>query len=113
MEQVVAILHSLMVVLLLLLLLITGPLWGLIPKSLVPLSTVQGKVRLGVGVFSSHIGLVAWPCAYFVWRDLLLQRRWSERIKQVTLLALCLLSAWNSTQIVSWFWAWMAGFEVA
>ena len=100
------------VVLLLLLLLITGPLWAFIPQSLAPLSTPQGKIRLGIGVFCCHFGLVAWPCAYFVWRDLLLQRRWPERLRTVALLLFCIACAWNSTQVVAWFWAWLAGFEV-
>ena len=100
------------VVLLLLVLLITGPLWGFIPQSLVPLSTPQGKIRLGVGVFCCHFGLVAWPCAYFVWHDLLLQRRWLDRFKTVALLVVCLACAWNSTEVVAWFWAWLAGFDV-
>lgn len=100
------------VVLLLLLILITGPLWSFVPRSLIPLTTVPGKIRLGVGVFCCHFGLVAWPCAYFVGRDLLFQRRWPERLKGLLLLAICLFCAWDSTRIVGWFWAWIAGFEV-
>lgn len=99
-------------VLLLLLILITGPLWDFVPRSLIPLSTILGKLRLGIGVFCCHFGLVAWPCAYFVGRDLLFQRRWRERLKGLLLLALCLFFAWELTRIVGWFWAWIAGFEV-
>jgi len=100
------------VVLLLLLILITGPLWSFVPRSLVPLSTIQGKITLGVGVFCCHFGLVAWPCTYFLARDLLFQKRWLERLRGLLLLAVCLLCAWESTRIVGWFWAWIAGFEV-
>jgi glycosyltransferase involved in cell wall biosynthesis len=99
-------------VLLLLLILVTGPLWDFVPRSLIPLSTVPGKIRLAVGVFCCHFGLVAWPCAYFVGRDLLFQKRWRERLKGLLLLAICLFFAWESTRIVAWFWAWISGFEV-
>jgi hypothetical protein len=100
------------VVLLLTIAMITGPLWNLIPGSLTPLSSPLGKIRIGIGIFCCQVGMVAWPCAYFLLRTLLRQRRWVERIKLVVLIVLCLWSAWSSTQVVVWFWAWLVGCDV-
>jgi glycosyltransferase involved in cell wall biosynthesis len=86
---------------------ITGPLWNLIPWSLTPQDRLLGKLRIGIGIFDCHVGLVAWPCAYFLFRSLLRQRRWPERIKLVVLILLCLWVAWNVTGIVIWFWPWL------
>lgn len=86
---------------------ITGPLWDLIPMPLTPWDGLLGKLRIGIGVFNCHVGLVAWPCAYFLFRSLLRQRRWLEQIKLVALIALCLWLAWDATQIVIWFWPWL------
>lgn len=61
--------------------------------------------RVALGVFMSHVALVLWPCAYFVARDLLRQRRWTERLKSVALLALCLWLACGGTRVVIEFWA--------
>jgi len=78
--------------------------WGLIPWSLTPREELLGQIRLGFAIFSCHIALVVWPCAYFLFRYLLRQTRWIERAKLAGLLALCLWCAWGATPVVIWFW---------
>jgi hypothetical protein len=61
------------------------------------------------------VGLVAWPCAYFLFRYLLRQTRWLERIKLIALMAACLWSAWAAAPVVIWFWTslyqWLTHFD--
>lgn len=95
------------VLLLIILAIITGPLWNLMPWSLTPPESALGKARITVAVFSCHLALVLWPCAYFVLRALLKQTRWLERLKLLGLLALCLWFAWGATPVVIGFWAWL------
>jgi len=78
--------------------------WGLIPWSLTPREEWLGQIRLGFAIFSCHIGLVVWPCAYFLIRYLFRQTRWIERAKLAGLFALCLWCAWGATLVVIWFW---------
>jgi cellulose synthase/poly-beta-1,6-N-acetylglucosamine synthase-like glycosyltransferase len=78
--------------------------WGLIPRSLTPREELLGQIRLGFAIFSCHIALVVWPCAYFLFRYLFRQTRWIERAKLAGLLALCLWGAWGATPVVIWFW---------
>lgn len=78
--------------------------WGLIPWSLTPRDSVPGKVRLGFVIFSCYIALVCWPLAYLLFRNLLRQRRWMERIRAVGLIGLCLWCAWGATPVVIWSW---------
>jgi glycosyltransferase involved in cell wall biosynthesis len=78
--------------------------WGLIPWSLTPREEWLGQIRLGFAIFSSHIALVVWPCAYLLFRYLFRQTRWIERGKLAGLLALCWWCAWGATPVVIWFW---------
>jgi glycosyltransferase involved in cell wall biosynthesis len=78
--------------------------WGLIPWSLTPRDSMPGKIRLGFGIFSCYIGLVCWPLAYLLFRNLLRQRRWTEHIRMFGLIALCLWCAWTATPVVIWSW---------
>jgi len=75
--------------------------WGLIPWSLTPREELLGQIRLGFAIFSCHIALVVWPCAYFLFRYLFRQTRWIERAKLAGLLALCLWCAWGATAVVA------------
>jgi cellulose synthase/poly-beta-1,6-N-acetylglucosamine synthase-like glycosyltransferase len=92
------------VLLVLVIAVVSGPLWNLIPWSLTPRDSVLGKVRLGFGIFNCHVGLVAWPCAYFLFRSLFSQTRWLQRIKVTALTAVCLWLGWSATRVVAWFW---------
>jgi cellulose synthase/poly-beta-1,6-N-acetylglucosamine synthase-like glycosyltransferase len=78
--------------------------WGLIPWSLTPRESVPGKIRLGFAIFSCYIGLVCWPLAYLLLRNLLRQKRWTERVRVIALIALCLWCAWGATPVVVWSW---------
>ena len=86
--------------------------WGLIPWSLTPREELLGQIRLGFAIFSCHIALVVWPCAYFLCRSLTQQRRWFERVKLAALIALCLWLVWGGTHEVVWFWKGMYGLVV-
>jgi glycosyltransferase involved in cell wall biosynthesis len=95
------------IMLLLTILLLSGPFWGLIPWSLTPSASVPGKIRLGVAVLQCHLGLMLWPCAYFLLRYLFQQKRWLTRMKLAAMIALCLWGAWGATPVVIWFWPWL------
>jgi hypothetical protein len=96
-----------LVMLVLLVLIITSPAWSFIPESLTPPGSMRANIRLGIGIFCCHVGLLLWPCAYFLIRALPRQTRWYERIKILALLAVCIWSAWDSTRAVVWFWPWL------
>jgi hypothetical protein len=76
-----------------------------VPWSLTPRDSLPGKIRLSRAIFNCHIGLVLWPCGYFLLRNLFQQTRWLERIKSTVLLVVCLWFAWSATSVVVWFWA--------
>jgi glycosyltransferase involved in cell wall biosynthesis len=101
--------------LLILMVLVTGPVWNFIPWSLTPRGTPLGEVRLVIGVFLCHVGLIFWPCAglliwsllrHFFVRNMFRQRLWKVWIKLAVLAAVCLWQAWDCTQGVIWFWPW-------
>jgi cellulose synthase/poly-beta-1,6-N-acetylglucosamine synthase-like glycosyltransferase len=92
------------VLLLLMLAVISGPVWAFIPWSWAPRGTVLGHIKVGVAILGCHVGLVTWPCAYFLCRSLLRQKRWLERIKLLVLIAVCLFLAWGATPVVIAFW---------
>jgi hypothetical protein len=87
--------------------LITVPLWMFVPWSLTPWESVLGKVRYAVAILGCHVGLVLLPCAYFLFRILLRQKRWIERIKVTALLIVCLWFFWGGAREVYWFWKWV------
>ncbi|EEF60250.1 glycosyltransferase [Pedosphaera parvula] len=94
------------ILLLIIVLWIAGPLLGFVPWSWTPRESLSGKIRIGFGIFNCHIGLIAWPCAYFLIRSLLIQTRWLERMKLTALAAISLWCAWSATGVVIWFWPW-------
>jgi hypothetical protein len=87
---------------------VTGPIWMFIPWSLTPEGSLSFKLRIGIAILSCHVALVLWPCTFFLFRILLRQRRWIERIKLTVLIALCLWFAWGATREVIWFWVWFS-----
>jgi glycosyltransferase involved in cell wall biosynthesis len=95
------------ILLLLTIALVTSPLWNLIPWSLTPLGSPLGEIRWGIAMFSCHVALVLWPCAYFLLRSLLRQKRRIEQIKLAALVALCLVFAWSGAREVIGFWIWV------
>jgi glycosyltransferase involved in cell wall biosynthesis len=92
------------VALLILLVMITGPIWNFIPRSLTPLSSPLGKIRLVIGIFLCHVGLLLWPCAILLFWNLLRRQQWVEWIKMAAIAALCSWQAQDCTQGVIWCW---------
>jgi glycosyltransferase involved in cell wall biosynthesis len=90
-----------------LVILLTVPIFSFIPWSLTPGDTLLGQIRIGIQVMCCHVALVCWPCAYFIVRSLLRQKRWQEKIRLVALLCVCLWCAWGATRVVVWFWPWL------
>lgn len=89
--------------LLILLVVVIGPLWSIpLPESL--RGGWLGTAKYGVQIFLCHVGLVAIPCAYFLFRALVRHTRWSERIKLGGLLAVCLWLGWDNLRNVFGFW---------
>jgi glycosyltransferase involved in cell wall biosynthesis len=95
------------VLLLIMIAMVTGPLWVFVPWTLTPWDSALGKLRFGLAILSCHIGLVLWPCAYFLIRILLRQTRWMERLKVATLIAICFWFGWGGTREVILFWRWV------
>ena len=73
------------------LLLIIGllPIWAVIPWSVTPMDTTVGQIRWGFAILSCHVGLVAWPCGWYLLRSVVVQPRWLERLKMAGLSVLC------------------------
>jgi glycosyltransferase involved in cell wall biosynthesis len=104
------------ITLLIVIVLLTGPVWYFIPWSWTPRGTPPGIMRLVIGTFLCHVGLIFWSLAlvifwsllrHFSIRKMFRQKHWSEWLKLVLLLAFCLWQAWDSTQGVIWFWTWL------
>jgi glycosyltransferase involved in cell wall biosynthesis len=83
--------------------LIAGPIW-LLPWPERYLEGPLGTVRLISGVIGLHVGLLLWPCAYFLTGILLRQTRLVEQLKLVFLIALCLWMGWGNARGVVGFW---------
>jgi len=92
------------IALLIVIVLFTGPLWNFIPQSLTPWDSPQGKVRLAIGIFLCHVGLIFWPIAIVVFVHLFRQRQWVEWTKLAALAAFCFWLAWGATHGVIWSW---------
>ena len=94
--------------------LVTGPVWNFIPQSLTPWGSPLGNIRLAIGIFLCHVGLILWPCALVLFVNLLRQKRWTGLIQSVVLIALCSWQAWNCTRgdVRLWthFFHWLAHF---
>jgi hypothetical protein len=100
-------------VVMLLLIIALLPVWILVPSSLTPPGSFAGEIRYGAAILGCHISLVLWPCAFFLCRSLIQQRRWIERVKLAALIVLCLWLAWGGTYEVVWFWNGIYGWVVA
>jgi hypothetical protein len=91
------------IALILMILVMTGPLWNL-PLPAAYSTGALGTVKYGVQGFQCHVGLLLFPCAYFLARCLAVQPRWGERIKLIVLLGICLFGGWSSARELYWFW---------
>lgn len=97
----------------LLLLLVAAPLVRFVPWPKSFWESPLGALRMVAAVFLSHLGLILWPFAYFLFRSLLQQKRWAARLKITALIAYCLWSGRDSTLAVISLWrsffGWLAG----
>jgi hypothetical protein len=82
---------------------ITGPIW-MLPWPARIFDGPLGTVRFVSQVVGLHIGLLLWPCAYFLTRILLKQTRLAEQSKLIVLLAVCLWLAWGNAREFVGFW---------
>ncbi len=82
---------------------VTGPIWFLPwPERL--FAGPLGTVRFVSEVIGLHLGLLLWPCAYFLIRILLRQTRMFEQLKLIVLIALCLWLGWGNAREFVGFW---------
>lgn len=100
--------------LLIIVVMLTGPLWNFVPD-IYPLTSPLGKIRLVIGTFLSHAGLLFWPIGAVLLVNLLRQKRWTGLIQSVALIALCSWQAWVCTRNALWIWKgvyhWLAHFS--
>jgi glycosyltransferase involved in cell wall biosynthesis len=87
-----------------LLLMIVSPIMEFLPWSLTPRDTLLGEIRWAIAITGCHLCLMFWPCIYFLLRALPFQRHWSERIRTLVLLAICLFFGITGTREVILFW---------
>ena len=93
--------------LLIIIVLVTWPVWNFIPPSWMPWDSLSGKFRFFIRGFICHVGLVLWPCAFVLFRNLLRQKRWTGLVQSMALIAFCVWQAWGATRGVIWFWTWL------
>ena len=84
-------------------LMITGPIW-IIPWPRTLLDGPLGTIRFISGVIGLHLGLLLFPCLYFLFSIIIQQKRWHERIKLLALISLCAILAWGNTKQLVRFW---------
>jgi glycosyltransferase involved in cell wall biosynthesis len=92
------------ILLVIMVLIITGPIW-LLPWPERYFDGPLGTVRFASNVVGLHLGLLLWPCAYFLTRILLRQTRLIEQLKLIVLIALCLWLGWGNAREFIAFWA--------
>jgi hypothetical protein len=92
------------IALLILLVLVSIPLW-IVPWPRILIESPLGYLKRGAEMILAHVGLVLWPCALFLARNLFRQKRWQERIKTLVLIAFCLWFAISCAQGVYRSWA--------
>jgi glycosyltransferase involved in cell wall biosynthesis len=85
--------------------LLTGPLWNFVPRSLTPLDSLPGHIRLAVGFFLSHVGLLFWPATGVLFVNLLRQKRWTGLIQSAALIGICSWQAWVCTRNAIEIWS--------
>jgi len=92
------------IALLILILLVTIPIW-IVPWPQALIKEPLAHMKHAAGMILAHVGLVLWPCAIFLARNLFRQKRWQERTKTFLLIALSLWLAISSTLHVYRFWS--------
>jgi cellulose synthase/poly-beta-1,6-N-acetylglucosamine synthase-like glycosyltransferase len=91
------------IALILVVVIVTGPIWS-IPFPEKFLVGPVPAIRFAAQIVGVHVGLVLWPCIYFLCRILLRQPRWTQRIKLTALILLCTWLAWGNLWEFIGFW---------
>jgi glycosyltransferase involved in cell wall biosynthesis len=84
-------------------LIIAGPIWW-IPWPERYFDGPLGTLRYASNIVGLHLGLLLWPCAYFLTRILLKQKRIVEQLKLLALVAVCLWLGWGNLREFVGFW---------
>lgn len=92
------------IALILIIVMLTGPLWGFVPRSLTPLSSPLGKLRFCIGFFLCHVGLIFWPLAAVLFGNLLRQKRLAGSLQTMALIGFCAWQGWGAIRGVIWIW---------
>ncbi len=79
------------------------PLW-IIPWPQALAAGPLGWVKYFATAIVNQVGLVLWPCAWYLLRGFNRTPRWPERIKLILLVALCLWFGWRAASGVFDFW---------
>jgi len=102
------------VALVVLLVMLSGPLWNFVPRSLTPLASPLGKIRLVIGTFNCHVGLLFWPIAVVLMVNVVRQKRFAGSLQSLVLIAFCFWLASDATRGVIRVWTlfahWLANF---
>jgi hypothetical protein len=85
--------------------LLTGPLSNFVPRSLTLLDSLPGQIRLVVGFFLSHVGLLFWPATGVLFVNLLRQKRWTGLFQSAALIGICSWPAWVCTRNAIEIWS--------
>lgn len=91
-------------VLLFVLVLISGPIWDFIPRSWTPFGSPLSKLRLLIGIFLCHFGLILWPITIVLLVNLFTRKRWSGWLQPTLVTAFSAWQAWECTLGVVWVW---------
>ena len=81
----------------------TVPLW-IIPWPHALETGPLAWVRYFATAIVNHVGLVLWPCAWYLIRGINKTPRWPERVKLLVIVALCLWFGWRAATGVFDFW---------
>jgi glycosyltransferase involved in cell wall biosynthesis len=92
------------IALVVILVMLTGPLWDFVPWSMTPLGTPLGIVRLVIGTFLCHVGLLFWPIAIILLVNVLRQKRLTGVVHSAVLIGICVWQGWGCTRGVIWVW---------
>ena len=89
--------------LLIMLVLVSIPIWAVPwPKSL--LAGPLGQLKHLCGTVVAHVGLVLWPCSFFLSQSFFEQKQIKDRFKTALLILICVLLAFGSSIRVLEFW---------
>jgi hypothetical protein len=93
------------IALLFMLVMLSGPLGHLVPWDWTPRDSLGGQIRVAMGIFCSHVGLVLWPLAVVLLVNLLRQKHWTNVIQSLAWIAFCAWQGWGAVRVVIWVWS--------